>query len=196
MKAQRGGLSLLELMVALGLLSLMMVMMFFIYRQGASAWKKTEAQTQLLQNLQVFTNRLSRETERSIYASAAADPGPSTGTAVSMLSCWSDMNSRYDYSGLTRGPIWQKYLVFYYNNATQEVLLREIPLTPPGSTAVPLAGMAAFRTGGRALARNVTQCNFTLQDRLLEVQLELKLKRYGSPSLEVLQFPCRVFFRN
>lgn len=188
--------TLVELMVAFGLLSLLMGMMFFIYRQGAAAWKKTEAQTQLLQQIQVFTTRLNREAERSSAVSAALDPGPLTGTALSLPSCWDHSTNRYDYSALSRAPVWHQHLIFYFNSATQEVFLREEPVLPPRSGPLPLAGLAAFRSGGKVMARGVSLCNFTLQNGLLEVEFELRMKRYGSEQPEVVRLPTRVYFRN
>ncbi len=193
---RRQGFTLIEAMVAYMLLAILFLMMFFIYRTGASAWKKAEAQTQLLQEAQVVTGRLSREIERSVYASAGLDPGPGTGTAVAFLSCWNDATGEYDYDPGSRSPLWHKYLICYYNAATQEVFWTETPLVPPSSTPAPLAALATFRNGGKLLARNVTRCDFTLSEDMLELQLELSRKRYGSETLEVVQLPLRVFFRN
>lgn len=183
-------------MVAFLLLSLLMVMMFFIYRTGASAWKKSEAQMRLLQDAQVFTTRLSREAERGAHASVSLDPGPTAGTALSFLTCWNATTQQYEYDASARSPVWQKHLLLYYDSAAKEVLLREIPLAPVSTTAVPLAPLSGFRSGGRTLARNITNCSFSVQDRLLELQLTLELKRYGSPKLEQVQLPTRVFLRN
>jgi type II secretory pathway pseudopilin PulG len=193
---KKRGLSLPELMVGFGLLSLLTVLMFFVYKFGASAWKKSEAQTRLLQDAQVFTTLLSREAERTSHASVSLDPGPLTGTAVAFVSCWNTSTNRFEYDPAARGPVWQQHLLFYYDDVNQEVKVREIPLVPVSSTPIPLASIGSFRSAGRALARNVSGCTFSLQDRLLNLRLTLDVRRYGSPETEKLEVPTRVFFRN
>ncbi|MEW6279273.1 MAG: hypothetical protein AB1758_11660 [Candidatus Eremiobacterota bacterium] len=192
---KRAGATLIETLIGLSLLCLLMLMMFFIYRVGASAWKKSEAQTQLLQEGQVVTGRLSREVERSVYDSASLDPGPNNGTAVAFLTCWNETANRYEYDAASRSPIWQRYEICYYDSATQEVRWTQAPFVP-STTPAPLGGLAGFRNGGRVLARNVTRCDFVLTDHVLELQLELQRKRYGSDDLEKVELPCRSVFRN
>ena len=58
----RRGTTLLETMVGAAILSGLTLALFFIYRMGASAWKKGEAQTEMLQDLQGSIARLTRET--------------------------------------------------------------------------------------------------------------------------------------
>lgn len=173
------------------ILSMMMAMMFLIYRQGANAWKKSEAQTDLVHSARGVSARLEREIERSIYDSASLD----AGTAVAFLSSYDDATQRYDYDAVNRTPVWHKYLICYYDAAAREVRWKEVPIAPT-TAPTPLAGLAGQRNGGVLLAKDVTRCDFVLSDRLLQLNLELQRKRYGSEAPESIRLPCSMFFRN
>lgn len=190
------GQTLVEVLVGFLLLTLLLTGMFFVYQIGANAWKKGESQSNLVQSAQVFLARLGREVERSDAHGATLDPGPSTGTAVAILSCYDPVTQRDDFDPSLRSPIWHSYQVFYYDSARRQVLVREVPLPTPTTVASPLAGLAALRTEGRTLATDVDRCEFTLSPNLLEVQLELNQKRYGSRTPEHLELPGRMAFRN
>jgi hypothetical protein len=193
---RNSGQTLVEMLVGFVLLTLLMAGMFFIYQIGANAWKKGETQGNLVQTAQVFLARLGREVERSDAHGATLDPGPATGTAVAILSCYDPVNQRDDFDPNVRSPIWHSYQIFYYDSATRQVLLREVPLPAPTTVASPLAGLAALRTGGRTLARDVDRCDFTLSPNLLDVRLEMNQKRYGSQAPEHFELPGRMAFRN
>lgn len=194
MKGPRGH-TLLEQLVGMGLLSGLMLMMFFIYQYGASAWKKGETETDLLQESQKLVARLQREAERSVYASASLDPGPDTGTAVAFLSCWDEATERFDVDPATGSPMWHEYHVFYYDGPSREVRWKRVPVAPT-VTPVPLAALAGERNGGRVLARDVVRCDFQLSEQLLGLELEIEKKRYGTPTPERLQLPVLIYLRN
>ncbi|GMU51595.1 MAG: hypothetical protein AMXMBFR33_07410 [Candidatus Xenobia bacterium] len=149
------GQTLLETLVSLGLLSLLMVLMFAVYRTGANAWMKGDAQVSLIQDLRVVTERLAREVERSAYESATLDPGPNAGTALAFLSSWDEVAQRYDYDPAVGSPGWHKYFVCYYDAPAREVRWLEVALPTPTTTAAPLPGLASYRAGGRVLASQV-----------------------------------------
>jgi hypothetical protein len=194
MKGPRGH-TLLEQLVGMGLLSGLMLMMFFIYQYGASAWKKGETETDLLQESQKLVARLQREAERSVYASASLDPGPNAGTAVAFLSCWDDATERFDVDPATGRPMWHEYHVFYYDGPSREVRWKRVPVAPT-VTPVPLAALAGERNGGRVLARDVVRCDFQLSEQLLGLELEIEKKRYGTPTPERIQLPVLIYLRN
>lgn len=173
------------------ILAMMMTMMFVIYQQGAHAWKKSEAQTDLVHSARGVSARLEREVERSAFDSAALD----AQTAVAFLSSYDDATQRYDYDPLNRCPVWHKYLICYYDAARREVRWKELPIAAT-TIPTPLATLAAERTGGVVLATDVTRCEFTLSDRFLQLTLELQRKRYGSQAPETIQLPCSMYFRN
>lgn len=190
------GHTLLELVLGMGLLVLLMTAMFFLYQMGASAWKKGETQTELLQQAQMVTGRLEREVERSVYAATVLDPGPSSGTAVSLLSCWDEAAQRYDYDPATRSPVWHRYQICYFDAGAGVVYWKDVPLAPPSTTPLPMVGLAGQRTDGRVLARNVVTCDFRLSEQVLELQLALEKKRYGSQGPERIEVPATAMFRN
>lgn len=193
---RRRGQTLLETLVSLGLLSLLMMLMFAVYRMGANAWMKGDAQVSLIQDLRVVTDRLAREVERSAYESATLDPGPNNGTALAFMSSWDEATQRYDYDPAVGSPVWHRYLVCYYDAPAREVRWVEVDLATPTTTAAPLPGLAGYRSGGRVLASQVDRCDFILTESLLETRLETSRKRYGSDIPEKLQLDGAAFFRN
>lgn len=196
MRRERQGFTLPEAFVSFFLLSLLFMMMFFIYRQGASAWKKSETQGELLQEAQAVTRKLTRDAERSSFASLTLDPA-APATAVAFASCWSPATMSHEYDPFGRSPVWQRFEIFYYDALAREVRWKEAPLPgAPTTTVGPLAGLAGLRSDGRVLARNVIRCDFTRGDHTLDFELELERKRYGSGRVERVELPARVYFRN
>ena len=190
------GASLIETLIALSMLSLLMVVMFSIFRMGAAAWKSGEADAELAQSAQVITDRLTKEAARSALASIALDPSTAPSTAISFLSPVDPVTNLPDYDGSVGSPVWHSQSVCYYDAATKEVRWRSIPLTSPTTTASPLATLASDRTGGSLLSQEVVECEFVLLDRVVEVYLTLERKRYGKETPDWLELRSSVCFRN
>ncbi|MCA9796856.1 MAG: hypothetical protein KC910_33835 [Candidatus Eremiobacteraeota bacterium] len=188
------GHTLLELVLGLGLLILLMVTMFAIFRMGASAWKKGEAHADLMHALQVTLAHCTRSVEQSVYDGLALDP-PGAPTGLSLISSWDQANSEFDFDGTAGAPVWHRHVIIYYDAAQQEVLQRELAI-PPTTTAAPLATLSLERTGGRVLAREITAFNCTLVGRELTFNVEATKKRYGSYQPEVLRLSSSIGFRN
>ena len=183
-------------MVGFAILGFLLAMMFSVYRFGASAWKKGESQNELLQQAQVVTASLAHEVERSVFSSASVDPGPTVGSAIGMLNCWNSTLNRYEYDATAESQVWQRYVIFYHDAASNSVRRTETPLSPPSTTSVPLPGLAGHRTGGRQLALDASMCEFELSDQLLRFEIELERKRYGSEVPEKVTLSSLVYFRN
>lgn len=195
------GHTLLELVLGMAILTIILVMLFAVYQLGANAWKKAEVRTELAQQAQQVAGHLTREVERSIYDGASLDsvPNATTGvndTTLSLLSCWNDATSRFEYDAVARGPLWQKYTIIYFDSVQGKVFATQTPLAPPAATPVPLANPATFRSGGRLLASDVVRCDFALAQDRLEMTLELARRRYGSQTPETVALPVRAIFRN
>ncbi len=197
----RRGTTLLETMVGAAILSGLTLALFFIYRMGASAWKKGEAQTEMLQDLQGSIARLTREAERSTFVSVVTEPG-----AISFLSPL-DANGVIVYDPAGQKPVWQKYVVMYYDAPNEQVRWLEVPLAPGSpemGQAEPIqlydAGgsqpLSTYRVGGKVIASHITRCEFTAADGFVEVLLESTRKRYGSPAPEKFVLQSAAAFRN
>lgn len=198
----RRGLSLVEVAVSLCLLSLLMGLMFHIYRLGSMSWRKTEGQTELLHNCQVVTSRLAREVERSVYASASAGPG-----AVAFLSAVNVTTGEVSLNPTTMLARWQQYLVFYFDAPSRQVFLRNVallPSDPEGDTPRPIEQyatggpqpLANWLNQGKVLARDIYRCDFLLNDGTLTVSLEGEKPPVGNAPPEKLSLRTTTLFRN
>ena len=61
----RKGLSIVELLITLGLSSIVVTAVFFVYHSGTKAWTRAENQVEVQQNLRVAMNMLSTEIRKA-----------------------------------------------------------------------------------------------------------------------------------
>ncbi|MCW5872584.1 MAG: hypothetical protein KIS61_35375, partial [Candidatus Eremiobacteraeota bacterium] len=87
---RRAGLSVVDLVVALGLLLMLLSILFEIFFLGGKAWRKTDDRFELLRNTQTVVSQIAREAERASVFSVSILPG----RAVSFLSPMDD-NGRF-----------------------------------------------------------------------------------------------------
>lgn len=194
-RAARGH-TLIEAMVAMTLLSILMVVMFLVYRTGAVAWKAGETEVQLSQAAQLVTDRIAREAARSSVASLSLDPPVAPSTAVAFLSLVSDTTGLPDYSASQRTPVWHSYSIFAYDAGKKEIRFKSLDLTSPQTATIPLSTLDVDRAGGGLLAGEVTNCEFFTNAQTLSVQLGLERKRYGKDQPDHFELHSVVVFRN
>lgn len=155
--------ALIELSIAMGLFMLLTTALFAIFLAGGKAWRKTDDRFELLRNTQTVAARVAKEAERSSVFSVTILPG----RAVSFLSPMNDAgNSVTDNFGLIR---WERYVIFYYDSAAQEVRMVDVPLLPnsverqnagPIERFVSLTGvhpLVDYLVDGRVLGRRITR---------------------------------------
>ncbi len=192
--------TLMETLVGAVVFLLLLGMLFYIYRMGASAWMKADTQVELIGPLQVVNDRLEREVERSVYDSFSLD---SSGNGVAFLSAV-DANGVFHYDPVTEKPKWQKYLIFYYDPTAGEIRLREVSVvgTPQEDNPAPIETfsgnpLSSYFTQGRVLARGVTSCMFSLTaDQQVVVEATAEKNRYGSSVPERVSLRGQAYFRN
>lgn len=200
-----GGMTLGEVLVGIAVVALLMGVTFAIYQMGASAFMKGNTRSELMQDALVTVEQLTREVERSVYGSVSLTED---GTAVAFLSAVNPDTGRFEIGLDTSKPLWQRYVICYYDAEKDEVRWQEVRLaagadeitTPgpierynPGSGTKPLAD---WISGGKVLARNIASCRFQFEDRLMTVTLEGKKKRYGSQKDEEVKLSSTALFRN
>ena len=195
----------MELMLAMSLLAGLLTFTFLIFRMGSNSWKSVEAKAKLQSEMQVATARLTREVERSTYASASLDP-PGVGSACS-FACPLDNQAQVSLNSGSGRPDWHQYLVFYHNATTRELWFRSLPIgagDPERTSAEPIelfdaAGpqpLAFFRTQGKPLARWVAGCRFTMSAGLLQGELAGEHPRSWSATPERFSLRVVSLFRN
>jgi Prokaryotic N-terminal methylation motif len=203
LRKRRRGITLVELIVASFVLGLLGLLTVALFRTGASGWKKLEAQSTMLADYEVLNTKISREAQRSVYGSASTDVG-ANGPTLAFLSALDDdgvfvLSDTYE-------PVWQKYLVFYHDQAKRSVYFAEVPLikdSPEIKVPGPLQNydggspdLDKYRTDGRLLMTDVDRCTFTLAGTMLTVEIEGSRKRYGDSKPETLEMINSTAFRN
>ncbi len=196
----RSGTTIAELMVAIFILGLLFVALFEIYRMGASAWRKGEAETTLLQGLQVVKSRLDRELERSTFDSLSVD-----ANGLAFLSAMDYGTRSFVIEPALVRPRWQKYIVVYYDPPQRAILWREVPVvgTPQENGATPIEAfgaqtpLASYYAGGRVVIRDVAawQIQVTV-DELVALTWRVERQRYGKQAPETIELRSVVHMRN
>lgn len=196
----------IELMVSCFIFGLLTVVLFFFYRMGASAWKKGDAESELLQNLQVACRKISRPLEAS-SATSVSTYANATHTALSFLTAVGAADT-FMVQPDTLLPDWQSYQVFYFERAQQTLYQREVDLlagssqhTVPGpiQSFVSSSGthpLGFYCTDGRPIARHLTDLTVTLNGSLVTIEAEAQMKRYGSERNEQLRLRSTTHLRN
>jgi len=196
--------SLIDLVVAMGLLLLLLSFLFVIFFLGAKAWRKTDDRFELLRNTQVVISQLSREAERGSAFSVTILPG----RAVSFLS---PMDNNNHFVTDTLGDVrWERYRVFYHDPASQEVRLVDIPLlatsferrTPqPIERFVSTTGthpLSFYLVGGRVLGKNITRFEPELPNFSKRLKLTLRTVQPSTTRTRdlTLDISSNAFMRN
>lgn len=198
------GVTIMEILVACLVLALLGLLTIALFRTGASGWRKLEAQSTLLADYEVLEAKLSREAQRSCFVSASTTVGPN-GSTLAFLSAMND-DGVFAIDPLSYQPVWQKYLVFYYDQNARRIYLAEVPLVP-GSPEISApqrledydAGTGSledYRHDGRLLMTDVDTCNFSLLDSILSFEIAGSRKRYGDTEPEILRMAGSAGFRN
>jgi hypothetical protein len=203
MSSSRKGNTLIEVMVGCVILGLLMTLLFQCFRSGAGAWKKVEAQAELIGDLQVTASLLDREFERTSPASVTLD---ATGTGMAFLSPLDDTGQ---YTCDVNGRLeWKAYCVCWYDAAGKTLMWRKFPLVagaPERLTAGPIQdyddgsgkkALAAYYVNGRVVARHVDACTFARAGLGLQFNWLVQRKRYGSERLESVRMVSQITPRN
>lgn len=198
--------TLLEILVVFTIFGLLLTGIFAVFTMGLSAWNKTSAKNELLQQTQITNIRLARELEKSTSASLSAD------TPLGVVAFLSAMNDDgrfvHDAGG---SPEWQKYVIYYLDATEQIVYRRELPL-PIGSpqrtapkpidsfnSGTGIQALANYATEGQPLSRHVVLFEpAILPDSVNQLtwRLSAEQKRYGSERPELIETTATALLRN
>lgn len=192
--------TIIEMMVALALLGMLIGIVLLVYMTGASAWRKGDTRSELLQDALVASSNLAQDVEQSTYGGLEATP---TGDAVAVLSL-RDSQGSFQLSD-DGTALWQRWVVYYVRGG--QILKTEVPwVAPPEdrTTPMPLSAynppltLADYLNGGRVIARNVYDADFAMVPGTAAVSLhiELRKKRYGRQDPEAITFDSVLTTRN
>jgi Tfp pilus assembly protein PilE len=204
MRQRHRGITIVEMLIASFILGLLGLLTVALFRTGASGWKKMEAQSGLLADYEVFSEKISREVQRSNFGSASTATSPD-GTTLAFLSAIDDTGT-FVMDTAAYKPLWQKYLIFYWDQPNSRLYLTQEVLAP-GSPEINFAdrlenydagtgNLNDYRTGGRLLMTGVENCTFELNEYMLTVEIAASKSRYGDSQPETLNMVNSITFRN
>ena len=198
----------MEVSIGLGLLAILGFMTIFVLKMTNSVWQRSRVVHEVLSEFQVFKARLEQEVQESNFVSSS-QAASGAGETLAFLSP-RDSQGVFLYDNSTLEPTWQKYIVYYHEHASRQLLRREIALLPgsPETSeprpievydqggSVGTRPLGYFRTGGRTLMRDVDSCQFQLINEALVCRASASGERYGKQGKQTLDFSCRIYFRN
>ena len=115
-RAQRlGGVTLIELLVAMGLLSLIMVLLFQVLIPGLQIWKHARAVADIEQQCMVAEDRIARTVMATVGGSIRSTSSPVV-KAISMLG-HGGTAAAAGYDQTTGNPDWKRVDIFYLRSA-------------------------------------------------------------------------------
>lgn len=189
----------MEVLLAAGLLSLLLLLHLNIFQGGMSSWQKVETQGSLLQQLQVAGDRWARDCLQS--------SGSNVEVATETMALLSPTSK-------TEGPacdplsglvIWRRSEVFFRDAPSREFRLRKLDWPVPSSIAQPieqvdfgtgLQPLNFYRNGGDVQARDVDLAEFSRQGNCWQLLLRASQKRYGREARETVEVRFLAIPRN
>lgn len=143
--------------MATGVMGILASLSFAIYALGLRSWTKIDTKTEVMANLQNVQSRISREIRSSQQPSVtlAAD-----SSAVAFLSAGDEGSRQVDAGGR---PLWQEFILYYYDPVQDEVYRKNIPYAPLDPTLLDTldnhtgSPIESHKNGGQPIARNLTK---------------------------------------
>ena len=173
---RRKGLSVPELLLACFFIGLLTAMVFSSYHMGLRAVFKSQAHNELLTQIQIAARRIGEPMEQSSGFSVSIDQ-TSNAEAVSFLTNVDEDGASVFFPDGSPGPpglpvpsgspVWQAYLIFYFDASSNTLRTRRVDLTPtatqrfqptpieqydPGTGTAPLS---TYCNSGQQIARMI-----------------------------------------
>ncbi len=178
------GVTLVEISLATAIFGLLLAATFYIFRCGSLAWSRSDVSLDLLQEQRAVSVRWNNE-----FAKTSPDTVLVSGDSVSFASA-RDQQAKFTSSAPMLKPLWQKFVLYYWDNPGQALRRRELLLTSPNSTLKTLVDydfgsgpkpLATYTTGGETLLKDVTNASFVLSGRVCSINISTRRSTHGSP---------------
>lgn len=162
MRSHRG-LTLLEMMVSLTLIGLIFAAVIAIYVVGSKAWRKGNVRGELLQELQVISNKLTKDAERTTLPSVTIGPAQDK---ISLLRLY-DQDGDFLLNSLGR-PIWTSWAVYFQDGS--DLRYQEVPWPADEATRTnplqiealdPPLTLDDYAVGGKSYSSNLLEFQIT-----------------------------------
>ncbi len=187
--------------MAMAILGLLTTVALAVFWMGAHSLVHSDAQSELLQGAQVSMDQLTRDLERSTYASLSLTPGQGLG-------CLSAINSTtgiFDFDASSGRPRWRDYVLYYGDPVNKELRRATVAVTgtPQEQNPTPieqfgaLTPLTSYFVGGKLITQNLSIFSIVV-DAQQVVQLEITLQRphTGSTVPARYQLQTQVHLRN
>lgn len=193
-------------MVGMAILSMLLGGIFWVYSSGANAWGKADDEIEALRQTHAVTTRLEKEIEHSIYSTLSRNDTP---PAISFMSARDDKGQFTVQAGSLE---WKKFVLVAYNATDKTLTWTERAITPPTTTAsaienydfgsgknplsVCLTQPLGPNDNQKIVAKSISQCKFSGENRLLVSDIESVSDQRGRFNGGKFQVHSVVYFRN
>jgi hypothetical protein len=190
-------------MIGMTLLGMLLTAIFWLYSSGAAAWGKADDKIEVLREMQLATTRMEQQIEQSIYSTLSIQAAPPAVSFASADDASGSFTTNVDLA------VWQRYIVVYYDATKKTLEGFGKPFNIPTSTANPIEAwnfgsgvhplgfyLATPTTENRFTIRNVVNCRFVGEDRLLITELEAHSDQHGRTGGGTFKIRSVAYFRN
>jgi hypothetical protein len=114
------GITVMEGIISLVLLSMLMGVIFYIFSTSAKSWLKVRSSIEVRQSGQVTLTRIEKHLRTSAYNSVyiITYPSATTNEAISFLSAYDETTGFTSYDFNSGRITWKKFIIFYLEDDT------------------------------------------------------------------------------
>ena len=179
---KRRGVTLIELMVASGLLAVLTAVLFLAWNTGAQSWLTASRKTDRLSRLQLALRQLEKGLESSSSQGLAYQNGPTIVAFPVAYPLKTSPATGFVYLPGSSSPQWQKYLVYYFDAPGRSLRAREVAISSTNLAAKTTTPLPAFDDGSGA--KPLT--NYATSGVVAAEEIDAVSVVAGSQSLEVV----------
>jgi len=189
-----GGLTLVELLVTLLIITILSGVIIWMLLAGKTAWLASEGRVALRQEMQVVVIKITEELQDSNIELITSDTSGSI-KAFSVPSAFDDEgNFVSDTSGF---PVWQKYVIYYIPAGTTSLVRREVR-GRDFDTPLTTDELLSYSDGsGSKISSSVENLSLTINKEDKSTALALKFKKTNRlGEIEEMSFETEIFIMN
>ena len=118
--SRKRGITVMEGIISLVLLSMLMGVMFYIFSTSAKSWLKVRSSIEVRQSAQVTLTRIEKHLRTSAFKSVniIIYPSSTANKAISFLSAYDETTGLTSYDFNSGRITWEKFIIFYLEDDT------------------------------------------------------------------------------
>lgn len=197
---RKRGMTLAEVVVTSGLMSILLLAMGAVYKIGIVGLSKTTAHADMLSQAQIAAAKLSREVASSSFDSLTLSPDHSAASFLIRI----DEKGEFGFDPINGRPLWQSYVVYYVEGDELKRRVLPLPEAAPLADATPIEEYAPWGkkpisewcSNGSTVARSLRTCLFENFSGRLQLTLVAEKQRLGKKDPETVELSFITRFRN